>query len=301
MNLTSANLQALFKAYNTNFQQGMSSLGDNASLFEQIATVVPSTTAVEVYPWLNTLPRMREWLGDRVIHSIEGADFSIKNRKFELTEGVGRDQIEDDTYGLYGPMMQEMGRSSREHPNELIVETLVSNPTCYDGKKLFATDHPVLDAKKKEVAVSNDMGGSGPAWYVMDNSRAVRALIFQRRRDYQFRSITNLNDSEVFMKDVFLFGVDARVSAGPGLWQLIVRSNQPFNAENYEKARQRLTTLKGDHERPLALRHTHTMVPSSMEGAARAVLNNAMNAAGATNQWAGTSQLILNPWLPSAA
>ncbi|GHB24398.1 Mu-like prophage major head subunit gpT family protein [Salinicola rhizosphaerae] len=301
MDLTSANMQALFRAYNTNFQQGFSSLGDNGSTFEQFATIVPSSTGTELYPWLRALPRMREWLGDRVIHSLEGAQFAIRNRKFELTEGVSRDSIEDDTYGLYGPMMQEMGRSSREHPNELVVETLTANPLCYDGQQLFDSDHPVLDKNGRESSVSNDMGGTGPAWYVMDNSRAVRALIFQRRRDYNFRSITNLNDGEVFMKDQFLFGVDARVNAGPGLWQLIVRSNQPFNAENYEAARKRLTTLKGDYERPLALRHTHTMVPNGLEGPARAVLNNAMNAAGATNQWAGTSQLLLNPWLPSAA
>ena len=96
-------------------------------------------------------------------------------------------------------------------------------------------------------------------------------------------------------------GVDARVNAGAGLWQLVVRSNQPFNAENYELARKKLQELKGDHGRPLALRHSHTMVPSNMEGPARRVLNNAMNDAGATNEWANTSQLIMNPWLPSAA
>ncbi|MGK3833543.1 Mu-like prophage major head subunit gpT family protein, partial [Enterococcus faecium] len=76
--------------------------------------------------------------------------------KFELTEGVPRDNIEDDTYGLYGPVFQEFGRSSREHPNELAVETLEANPLCYDGQQLFDGDHPVLDAKGSETSVSND-------------------------------------------------------------------------------------------------------------------------------------------------
>jgi phage major head subunit gpT-like protein len=300
MDLNRDNLNALFTAYKANFQQGFASLGDAGSLFEQFCIVVPSTAATEVYPWLKSLPRMREWIGDRVIHSLEGADFSIKNRKFELTEGVERDAIEDDTYGLYGPMFQEFGRSSREHPNELSVEVLEANPTCYDGQRLFDTDHPVLDAAGREVSVSNDMGGAGPAWYVMDLSRAIKPLVFQRRRDYSFRAITNLADAEVFMKDKFMFGVDARCNVGAGLWQLVVRSRQAFDATNYAAARARLTTLKGDHGRPLALRHTHTMVPGNLEGAARKVLNNALATGGETNEWAGTSQLIVNPWLATA-
>lgn len=300
MNLTSANLQALFKAYKTNFQQGFDSLGEQAAIYELVCTVVPSTTAVEVYPWLKTLPRMREWLGDRVIHGLEGADFSIKNRKFELTAGVPRDAIDDDTYGLYGPTFREFGRSSREHPNELFVEVLEANPEAYDGQPLFDTDHPVLDAAGQEQSKSNDMGGSGPAWYVMDLSRAIKPLVFQRRRDYDFRAITNLNDTQVFMTDNYLFGVDARVAAGAGLWQLVVRSKQDFTAANYEAARQRLTTLTGDYDRPLGLRHTHTMVPNNLEGAARKVLQNALAAGGETNEWVNTSQLIMNPWLASA-
>jgi len=300
MDLNRENLARLFTAYKANFQQGFDSLGNAGSQYEQFCTVVPSTTATEVYPWLKSLPRMREWVGDRVIHSLEGADFSIKNRKFELTEGVERDAIEDDTYGLYGPVFQEFGRSSREHPNELAVEVLQSNPLCYDGQPLFDADHPVLDEKGREVSVSNDMGGTGPAWYVMDLSRAIKPLVFQRRRDYNFRALTNLNDSEVFLKDKFLFGVDVRCNVGVGLWQLMVRSKQAFTAENYAAARARLTTLTGDYGRPLALRHTHTMVPGTMEQAARKVLNNALIDGGNSNEWVDTSQLILNPWLASA-
>jgi phage major head subunit gpT-like protein len=295
--VTPASLNAIFTGFKANFQQGFDSLGEQGAMYEQYCTTVPSTTAVEVYPWLKSLPRLREWIGDRVIHSLEGGDFSIKNRKFELTEGVERDAIDDDTYGLYGPTFQEFGRSSREHPNELAVEVLESNPLCFDGQNLFDSDHPVLDASGAEQSVSNDMGGSGPAWYVMDLSRAIKPLVFQKRRDYGFRALTNLNDSEVFLKDKFLFGTDARVNVGPGLWMLVVRSKQTFNAANYALARARLTAMTGDYGRPLALRHTHTMVPSNMEGVARKVLVNQLATAGETNEWAGTSQLVINPWL----
>tara|TARA_R110001583_G_scaffold192139_1_gene358345 strand:- start:206 stop:1108 length:903 start_codon:yes stop_codon:yes gene_type:complete len=300
MDLTTSNLEAVFKGYKTAFQAGFSSLGAEEDVAAMIATPVPSTTAVEVYPWLKSLPDLREWVGDRVIHSLEAADFSIKNRKFELTEGVLRDKLDDDTYGLYGPLFQEMGRSARAHPNKLLVELIEANPLCYDGQNLFDSDHPVLDADSKETSVSNDMGGAGAAWYVMDLSRFIKPFIFQKRRDYDFRSITNLNDSNVFMTDKFMYGVDARVNVGPGLWQLAVRSKQTLNAENYELARQRLQGMLGDHGRPLGLAHTHTMVPSTLEGAARKVIGNSLAAGGETNEWFNTSKIILNRRLATA-
>ena len=300
MDLTTANLEAVFKGYKTAFQTGFSSLGETEDIAGMIATSVPSTTSVEVYPWLKSLPDLREWVGDRVIHSLEAADFTIKNRKFELTEGVIRDRVEDDTYGLYAPVFQEMGRSAKGHPNKLIVELLEANPLCYDGQNLFDSDHPVLDADGAETSVSNDMGGSGAAWYVMDLSRFVKPVIFQKRRDYDFRSITNLNDANVFLTDKFMYGVDARVNAGAGLWQLAVRSKQTLNAENYELARQKLQGLLGDYGRPLEVQHTHTMVPSTLEGSALQVINTATLSGGGTNKWFGTSKLIVNRRLASA-
>lgn len=300
MDLNSQNLQVLFRAYNTLFQRGFAELGGDAELYKLFATVVPSTTAVEVYPWLKQLAQLREWIGERVVHGLEGADFSIKNRKFELTYGINRDAIDDDTYGLYGPIFQEFGRSSAEHPNVLTAEVLAANPKCYDGNPLFG-NHPVINEKGKTVQVSNDIGGTGPAWYVMDLTRVIKPVVFQNRRDYDFRALTNLNSDAVFDTDVFKFGVDARVNAGAGLWQLAVRCNEPLNAETYEAARARLTELQGDHGRPLGLRHSHTMFSNGQEGAALRVLNNAQAANGATNEWAGTSKPVLNPWLPGAA
>lgn len=297
MDLNSAELQRLFIGYKANFQQGMSSLGETANTYAQLATVVPSKNAAEIYPWLKTLPKMREWLGDRVVNALGSAQFSIRNRKFEHTEGVPREDIERDNYGLYAPLMTEMGRLASEHPNELSIEILESNPLCYDGQNLFDAEHPVLNVTGEPVGVSNAIAGAEPAWYVMDLSRAIRPIIFQKEKDYIFRTVNRLDDTGVFLSDRYLYGVDARVGAGPGLWQLIVRSNATFNAANYEAARQLLQAIKGDYDRKLGLRHTHTMVPNNLEGAARKVITNSLAAGGETNEWADTSTLILNPWL----
>lgn len=300
MDITPEALRALFTGYKANFQQGFSSLGEASNLYLQISTVVPSTSASEVYPYLRSIPGMREWVGDRVVHALGSGKFRITNRKFEHTEGVGRDQIEDDSYGLFAPLMTEMGRLAAEHPNLLLVDTLEENPVCYDGQNLFDSDHPVIVNEGQTTTQANDIGGAGPSWYVMDLSRAVRPIIFQRRRGYEFRTINRSDDTAVFLADRYLYGVDARVAAGPGLWQLIVRSKAALTAESYAAARYLLQTISGDHGRKLGIRHTHTLVPSTLEGAARKIILNSLSSGGETNEWAGSSQLITSPWLATS-
>ena len=59
------------------------------------------------------------------------------------------------------------------------------------------------------------------SWYLLDNSRAVRALILQKRAEAEFVSQENPETSDAsFMRDEFRYGVRARHNAGYALWQL---------------------------------------------------------------------------------
>lgn len=303
MDLNKQALKDLFTAYSAAYQQGFDSL-EAGSQYEQFCMLVNSTAAIEAYPWLKQLPNMREWLGDRVIHQLEGAKFEVANKKFELTAAVERDAIEDDSYGLYKPIMQELGRSARAHPNELIAKMLADNVLKgMDGQPLFSESHVVINDKGRDTTTSNMLKTGSTektAWYVMDLSRTIKPMIFQKRRDYQFRAINDINDDGVFLTDKFLYGVDARVAVAPGFWQLIVRSTKDLTAANYAEARAKLQNLKGDYGRPLGITHTHTMVPVSLEADALKVLNADLKEGSVStesNIWKGTSKLIVNPWL----
>ena len=62
----------------------------------------------------------------------------------------------------------------------------------------------------------------------------IKPVIFQRRRDYDLRRMDTRDDEHVFMRDAYRYGVDARVNAGYGLWQLAYGSKQTLNADNYK-------------------------------------------------------------------
>ena len=41
----------------------------------------PVRTPKKIYGWLGSFPRLREWIGDRVIRNLSVHDWRIKNRK----------------------------------------------------------------------------------------------------------------------------------------------------------------------------------------------------------------------------
>lgn len=295
MHINSSNLEAVRKGFKAHFNRG---LGQAASQYERIATVVPSTAGEETYGWLGQMPNMREWVGERHVHGIAEHAYAIKNKDFELTIGVDRNAIKDDKIGVYAPMFEEMGRSTKAHPDQLCFGLLKNGFTtpCYDGQNFFDTDHPVLDENGEVITVSNTSGGAGAPWFLLDTSRALKPILFQDREKPNFVALDNPQDPNVFNKKKFIYGVDGRSNVGFGYWQMAHGSKQTLDAANYEAARVALTGLKGDHGRPLGITPNLLVVGPSNEGAAnRLMKNEQIN--GSDNEWRGTAEVLMVPWL----
>ena len=292
MIINRGNLQTLYRGYSAAFREGFGQAMDD---HVPLTLEVPSTTRTEEYGWLGQFPGMREWVGERVLRGITQHGYSIRNKKFEATVEVPRDDIEDDHHGVYAPMFMEMGRSAKAHPCELVYAALkAGNSTlCYDGQYFFDTDHPDADGN----SVSNWGGGAGTAWYLLDCSRMIKPILFQRRRQYDLRVMDMRDDEHVFMRDVYRYGVDARVNVGYGLWQLAYGSRQGLTAANYETARVAILGVKADQDRPMGCRPTHLVVPPALEHEALELLNAERLANGATNVYRNTAELIVTPWL----
>ena len=249
MLINAAALSGIYTAFKAVFNNGFE--GANAR-YKEISMTVPSAAAENAYGWLGQLPRIREWLGERHIKSLEAHGYVIKNRKFELTLSVSRESVEDDTYGLLSPLFSEMGRSAATHPDELLFTLLKSGFTnaCYDGQNFFDTDHPGHIVAGEPVSISNLQAGAGEPWFLLDTSRAIKPLIWQPRTDYKMTALNNDGDENVFFRDEFIYGVRARVNAGFGLWQLAFGSKAALNSENYAAARAAMSAMKGEEGSP---------------------------------------------------
>lgn len=296
MLITKANLDALRVGFSAAFHEG---LGQAPSQYGRIATSVPSTTGENRYGWLNKLPGMREWIGDRVVHGMSESDYSIRNKSYELTIGVDRDNIEDDNLGIYKPMFTHMGQSVAAQPDELTFGLLKAGfaTGCYDGQFFFDTDHPVLDANGVAQSVANTDGGAGTNWFLMATKSFLKPMIFQERKAPMFVSKDRPEDDNVFDRREYKYGVDARRNVGFGFWQMAWGSKQTLDAAHYATARAAISGMKGDHGRPLGLMPDLLVVPPALESEGRKLLNSEYGAGGVTNEWKGTAKLLVAPWL----
>jgi phage major head subunit gpT-like protein len=128
------------------------------SQWQKIAMRVNSTTSVEDYAWLNNFPKMREWIGEKFVKSLETNKYSLKNKPYEATVEILRDNIEDDQLGFIGPQAQGAGFAAKQWPDELVFDAVNQGVStiCHDGQYFFDTDHPVGDtsvSNKYDVAL----------------------------------------------------------------------------------------------------------------------------------------------------
>ncbi|KAB1087345.1 hypothetical protein F4V91_13485 [Neorhizobium galegae] len=264
-------IQAAQRGFKTSFQKGFTGV---AAMYASVATIVPSTSSEEIYGWLGDFPKLREWIGDRHIKSLAAKGYTIVNRKFESTVTVPRDNIEDDKLGLFGPRFEMMGNAAATHPDEITFELIngAFTNTCYDGQNFFDTDHPV--GKEGNVqSVSNMQAGAGEIWILADLSRPLKPFIFQKRRDYNFTSKEDGKSSDhVFMRDEYVYGVDARVAAGYGFWQMAFGSKAELTAANLQAAYTAMTSFTDDEGRKLGIKPTHLIVGSTNLFKAREIL-----------------------------
>jgi len=297
MDINAQTLQSAYVGFNASFQGG---LADATSMADRVATTVPSSTRENEYGWLGKFPRFREWVGDRVINSLAKHGYTLKNKPFELTVEVDRDDFEDDNLGMYTPMFRELGMSAMTFKDDLVWPLLSAGFTteCYDGQYFFDTDHPVLDADGNVTSVANTDGGAGTPWYLLDVSRPLKPLIFQDRKyPNKLVRMDKDDDTNVFMRKQHIYGLDGRAQSGFGFWQMAWGSKQTLNAANYEVARVGLGSMKADFGKPLAINPRLLVVPPALEGAANEIVQSKLVNGGETNKWAGTAEVLVVPWL----
>lgn len=298
MIVNGANLRELGVSFKASFQGGL----DMAEpLAQRVSTTVPSNTGTEEYGWLGRIAAVREWLGDRQVNNITSSGYTIKNKDYENTISVPRNDIEDDNLGLYGPMFTEFGRTAAAHKEQMVWPLLQGgfNSLCFDGQPYFSTAHPLIlpNGQMGSYANTDANPGNGPTWFLIDDTRALKPILFQDRKPFQFVAKDRVDDENVFSRKEFLYGIDARRNVGFGFPQFAWGSMLALNAANYSAARANMRGLVGDFGIKLGIRPKLLAVPPELEGAGLQLLNADRNADGSTNVWKGTAELLVVEWL----
>lgn len=159
------NVKQIFVNLKATFQNAFD---QTPSDWQKVAMLVPSTSGQNDYSWLSRFPKMRKWIGDKVVKALEAFNYSVVNDDFEATVEVDRNHIEDDQLLGYAQQASAAGQSAAELPSDIVFALLSGGfvNLCYDGQPFFDTDHPV-----RGLSVSN----KGTKRLSADNLAAAKA------------------------------------------------------------------------------------------------------------------------------
>lgn len=271
--------------------------------YAPITTIVPSANETNLYAWMGQFPQMREWTGDRVIKNIREYGYQVVNKDYEATIAVPRNKILDDVWGIYTPMMEEMGFSAAMHPDEIVFGLLANGAAatslCYDGKAFFASNHPSGSANTATSNYDSVTGASNSnLWALLDTRRPLKPVLLQKRQEYTFRTFVDTPENiHNFMRKEFLYGVDARLAGAYGLWQTAYGSVGDLNSTNVQSYVQTMMAIKSDQDKPLNIKPNVCVVGPSNWAAARALFLTPTLTGGAANPNYGLCDVVQSAYL----
>lgn len=112
------------------------------TVWQQLATKVPSTTDTQTYGWLADSLDLREWVGPRVSVAMAEHEYTLKNLEWERTIRIPRKHILDDNLGIWTSMLiPQFGIATAKHPDRQLSAIIKGNPTGFDGLPFFDNAH----------------------------------------------------------------------------------------------------------------------------------------------------------------
>ena len=126
------------------------------SATERLATIINTTRPVQKYPWLGTVPAMREFVDERQPSGLSAYATSIEDKTFESTIAVNRRAVEDDQLDLIRLRVKDLAQRVAVHRHQILVEALSGGATGlgYDGVSFFNTAHPVATSTYSNKSTS---------------------------------------------------------------------------------------------------------------------------------------------------
>lgn len=176
MQITPAAIDALQTTFDGRYQQGYKAAVPQLSA---LATEVPSSTKSNTYGWMDKIPKLRKWVGERVVQNLVTQQYALANDDYELTLEVPRNDIEDDQLGIYGPLAEMMGNQARIWPDDMLKVILqggtAATALCHDGQPFFSTSHPIDTSNAGAGTLSNLRAGTALTYanYIAERQRMM--------------------------------------------------------------------------------------------------------------------------------
>lgn len=166
MEIRSSTLTAFFQDLRTEFNNAYTQAQPE---WNKIAMMIESNSEANVYGWMEQLPGVRKWIGARTFVNLKSNGYTLTNDDYEESVQIKRTALEDDTYGVYTPLTQQMAYNFAYHPDTKVFALLQNgfSDNGWDAQAFFSEDHTLrVDQDGAAVTFTNstNLALSGPNW-----------------------------------------------------------------------------------------------------------------------------------------
>lgn len=280
MPVNAATLRTVEVATTNAYLQGLKSISD--PVWKRIAQLITMSTKTIEAPIMGMIGPLREWVGPRVLETLEAHGYSITAKKWEKTAYVPRDAVDDDTYGVWLPQFQDLGTQAEALPDQQVCAKLEDgeNGKCYDGQPFFYSAHPTNNI---QTTFGNVYGTGAPAIYFFDTTKAVKPLFWGLRSAPEYTKLWSLTDHNVFWLDRYISGVRARGVADFGFPQFAYKLKNTLDATNWEKVLVDMMSLLNAKGENLGVKPNLALIPPIAKPAADRLWGRERLASGEDN------------------
>ncbi len=145
MDINNPNLDLIFRAAANNFQ---GALTGTPTIYGEVSTTIPMATRQVTQGWIDRVPMMRKWLGNRVVNSINAKAKPYLAVPYEHTMSLSKWDIIDNLLFDFNMAVSMQGEAVAKQPDQLLWDFMQiaasSAALGYDGVPVFSTAHPIL-------------------------------------------------------------------------------------------------------------------------------------------------------------
>jgi phage major head subunit gpT-like protein len=169
MDITASNLNIIFQQASMQYQ---AVLTQTPTWYQDIASIMPSSSRQVVYGWLDRLPIMRKWLGNRQINAATTHSRTVINDEYEDTVALYRPDVRDDQLGVFNNAVMMLAEATKKWPDQRLAQFLrdAAVTNGFDGVPVYSTSHPLLGG--------DVVGGAPGGTAVQSNLLVNTALTF---------------------------------------------------------------------------------------------------------------------------
>lgn len=179
----------------------------------------PSKTAIETYPFMTNIPRLRVFRRDSPAVQLAADKWTIRNETYRQGPVViQKETLDDDQIGGYLQAIAAMPEAAQKDIKYKVLATLANGAStpCFDGTSFFASSHTVGSGNNVMTADNASNDGVTHKIIATITDGPAKPVVFQNREPLS--QLTDNGGPEANKARETQYWADTRFGIGLGAW-----------------------------------------------------------------------------------